>query len=286
MICREPGVLKGSEYFIFQGREMDRSLHPYMALCGHYRCTFGYGIKREYYDYLLISYIVEGTFHLKYRGREYQAGPGQIVMIDCQHPHHFWAGKSMEFVWIHFSGGNTHQICRDLNDHYGPVLDHRHSAYIRDRLTSLVSRFRTNQKITAPAIAGLILDLMYRIYPGENDFSLTEKTDHPAVRASIEYMKYHLGSSMNIDELANAAGLSRYHFSRIFKEHTGVSPYDYLLGLRMDMARHLLNTTNQSVNEIAYNLGYQSQMGFTMAFTKREGISPGEYRKQSGYPSH
>ena len=282
MKCTEPGVLDNSEYYIFQGPEMDRDIHPYMALCGHYRCCFGYSINRHYYDYLLICYIIAGSFHLKYEGREYEVGPGQVVIIDCRNPHHFWSGKHMEFVWIHFSGGNTHRICRDLNNRYGPVIDNIKNAYIKERLLSLVSRFKNRQNITAPSLSGLILDLLYQIYPADNAADLHKKTLHPSVKSVIEYMKYHLGSPISIGEMADIANLSRYHFSRLFKAETGVSPYDYLLGMKMDMARHLLTTTDQRVNEIAYSLGYQSGMGFTMAFTKREGMAPGEYRKRNG----
>ena len=280
MICTEPGVLPPSEYYIFQGLELDQATHPYMAICGSYKCCFGYSVKRQFYDHLLISYILKGTFHLKYKGQEYEAGPGQVVIIDCRNPHHFWAGKTMDFIWIHFNGGNTHAICKDLNHRFGPIIEHRNCAYIHDRLSELVSRFKNNLKISAPYIASLILDLMYRVYPEDMDLTISDQSLHPSVKSVIEYMKYRIGSPLNIEAMAEIANLSRYHFSRLFKEETGFSPYEYLLELRMDMARHLLSTTDQPVGEIAYSLGYNSAMGFSMAFSKREGLPPGAFRKQ------
>ena len=84
--------------------------------------------------------------------------------------------------------------------------------------------------------------------------------------------------SLDVDDLARAAGLSRAHFSREFRRAFGESPHGYLLTRRLERAAALLRTTDRSVSDICFAVGLQSVGSFTTSFTRTYGVSPMAYR--------
>lgn len=84
--------------------------------------------------------------------------------------------------------------------------------------------------------------------------------------------------SLDVDDLASAAGLSRAHFSREFRRAFGESPHAYLLTRRLERAAALLRNTDRSVTDICMSVGLQSVGSFTTSFTRTYGMSPTAYR--------
>ena len=83
---------------------------------------------------------------------------------------------------------------------------------------------------------------------------------------------------LGVEDLARAAGLSRFHFSREFRRAFGESPYSYLLTRRLERAAALLRTTDRKVADICFSVGLQSVGSFTTSFTRAYGMSPTVYR--------
>jgi AraC-like DNA-binding protein len=84
--------------------------------------------------------------------------------------------------------------------------------------------------------------------------------------------------SLNVEELARAAGFSRAHFIREFHKAFGESPHAYLLTRRLERAAALLRNTDRSVAEICVSVGLSSVGSFTTSFTRTYGVSPSAYR--------
>jgi AraC-like DNA-binding protein len=83
---------------------------------------------------------------------------------------------------------------------------------------------------------------------------------------------------LGVDDLARAAGLSRAHFSRVFRRAFGESPHAYLLTRRLERAAAMLRMTDRSVTDICFSVGLQSVGSFTTSFTRTYGRSPTGYR--------
>jgi AraC-like DNA-binding protein len=88
--------------------------------------------------------------------------------------------------------------------------------------------------------------------------------------------RYH--QPLRVDDLANAAGLSKAHFSREFQRAFGESPHAYLLTRRLERAASLLRSTDRSVAAICFEVGLRSVGSFTTSFTRAYGKPPTAYR--------
>jgi AraC-like DNA-binding protein len=84
---------------------------------------------------------------------------------------------------------------------------------------------------------------------------------------------------LGVDDMANAAGLSKAHFSREFRAAFGESPHAYLLTRRLERAAALLRNTDRSIADICFDVGLQSVGSFTTSFTRMFGKSPLAYRE-------
>ena len=96
-----------------------------------------------------------------------------------------------------------------------------------------------------------------------------------------DYIEQHIGQAMSIEDLANAAGFSKYHFSRIFQSMLHESPAQYVNRIRMEYALFLLaHRTDKNMTDIAFELGFTDSAVFSRAFKNFYGVSPREYRQE------
>jgi AraC family transcriptional regulator len=100
------------------------------------------------------------------------------------------------------------------------------------------------------------------------------------LRQITGWMSEHAAEEFSLDRLAAQAGLSKFHFQRLFKAATGVSPSRYQINLRMEEARRLLRETKMSVIDVALEVGYTDPSHFARLFRRETGLSPSDYRRQ------
>ena len=94
----------------------------------------------------------------------------------------------------------------------------------------------------------------------------------------VAYINNHLDETLDLKTLANEAALSDFHFHRIFKALKGEAIGGYITRLRLEATARLLRYTTLTIEEIAFNIGYETTASLSKAFKKQYGISPTEYR--------
>jgi AraC family transcriptional regulator len=103
-----------------------------------------------------------------------------------------------------------------------------------------------------------------------------------ARRRTLEVIHSQLDSRLTIDILAREAGLSVAHFSRAFRETMGRAPHQYLLSMRLERARRLLEAPDANLSDVAHRTGFADQAHFTRLFKRSYGITPGALVRQRG----
>lgn len=99
------------------------------------------------------------------------------------------------------------------------------------------------------------------------------------IKKAMNYIENNLNKEIRMEEIADSAGFSKYHFQRVFKRETGLNLYEYIQKRRLAEASSLLRNTNIRILDIAVYLCFESQEVFTRAFKKVYGLPPGQYRK-------
>jgi transcriptional regulator GlxA family with amidase domain len=105
--------------------------------------------------------------------------------------------------------------------------------------------------------------------------------DEPVQRAQ-KWLFAHFREAVDLDALATKVGMSPRNFARRFKAATGEAPLAYLHRLRIDTARHYLESAHRSVQEISNEIGYEDVAFFRHLFRRQTGTSPREYRARFG----
>ncbi len=99
------------------------------------------------------------------------------------------------------------------------------------------------------------------------------------INKSIEYILQHIDEDISIEDVANHCNFSKYHFSRIFKEETGVSVYSFIKRIKIDQSAVSLKVEkDKTITDIGLNYGYSSS-NYSSAFSKQHRISPIEFKK-------
>jgi AraC family transcriptional regulator len=104
----------------------------------------------------------------------------------------------------------------------------------------------------------------------------TSKPRDPRIRLAIDHLESACHEPLSIDALAKIAGMSRFHFSRRFREEIGASPYRYLISARVRRAAQLLKGGRCSVTEAAFTAGFTDLGRFASAFRRELGCAPSE----------
>ncbi|MDQ0504184.1 helix-turn-helix domain-containing protein [Xanthobacter agilis] len=99
------------------------------------------------------------------------------------------------------------------------------------------------------------------------------------LRRAIAFMAARLDQPFDLNSLAHEVGMSAFHFSRLFKKSTGVSPSRYFIRQRVAKAQQLLQETDASIIEIGMTVGYSSPSHFAQIFRRETGLSPTDYRR-------
>jgi AraC family transcriptional regulator len=99
------------------------------------------------------------------------------------------------------------------------------------------------------------------------------------LRKVQDHVHGHLAEELDVEQLAEVAGLSPAHFSRVFKQATGLSPLQYVTRQRVTLAQQLIRETSRSLIEIGLEVGYESPSHFAKIFRQVTGVTPTAFRK-------
>lgn len=271
----DPGILGKSVCFTFQPSDFARKYMKYLTWCGHYYCTDRYLMQRETYPYLLLLFVRHGQMDVRYLHKEYLLEKGDILLMDCLHPHFYQAHNGLEFLYMHFDGNNSHEVTELLlQNNGGPVFRSPQNATIGKLMLDCVN-FYQHKGLSSPFHMTYCLErIIYQL-----SCLTAEGQKATPVEKVMVYLQEHSSEAVSMEDLARLANLSPSYLSHSFKNQTGYAPMEYALKLRMEKAMLLLTHSAKTVTEIAYETGYASPASFIKAFTRKVGYAPSAFRK-------
>ena len=103
------------------------------------------------------------------------------------------------------------------------------------------------------------------------------------IKDVIEYINRHFHEAITLEQMAKHFSISKSHLSSYFRKYIGVSPYEYLLNVRLEQAKRLL-THGGSITDVCYACGFSDYSHFIQFFKKRTGMTPHKYQKTHTQP--
>jgi two-component system response regulator YesN len=101
------------------------------------------------------------------------------------------------------------------------------------------------------------------------------------LQQAIKYIHNNFSTNISLDRVAGTAGISKYHFCRLFKELTGMTYLSYVNRVRIEQAKKLLNDEELSITDTGYAVGYSDLTHFERIFKKLTGTTPSQYRHRT-----
>ena len=184
--------------------------------------------------------------------------------------------------WIGFhADGQAEEIISKLFSRKDPVL----RLGLDDRLifiyNTIISLAHFERKGSQEAIAGWLKALAHQVYYDKINYDTLHKKHNQTVLDAQILIREHLEEHISPNEVAQRLGVSYSLLREQFRTVTGVSMANYSFQQRLNKAKNLLSSTNKSIKEISYAVGYNSISRFCCFFKEHVGITASEYRANS-----
>lgn len=253
--------------------------------CSGYQKYITKGSKRlrEYgrLDFQML-YIIKGKGKFRIHENILDVCEGNILIYrpgEMQQYAYFQEDKT-EVYWIHFTGYGVEEYLKKIGIWNESIYFVGLDTELIQAYKRVIHELQLKRPLFEIAATAICLELLMKV--GRKRIEVENlskwKKDEDIYRV-IEKLHSSYNIKWSISELSNMCNLSSFQFIRYFKRHTGMSPIDYLIKIRMDKAKELLLSSSLNISEISEILGYENSLYFSRIFKKKEGVSPEKYRK-------
>jgi AraC family L-rhamnose operon transcriptional activator RhaR len=260
------------------------------------------------HNFIEIAYVVSGSGVHCMGDEEYSVSKGDLFVINYDVPHEFRSLASPKSQQLHvyncifkpefidaalvnsrdFSNLTSHFLfrsffpeetenCADIklidNDNHG----------IEELYEKMYREFQLKEEGYIEILRAYVVELLitiFRIY--RNQRSLDTGIEHQRRQIMdkvIQYMKDNYSHAFKLEDLSVKAFLSRNYFCKLFKEHTGMTVFEYAQKIRVEEACRILKSTDKKIIDIASEVGYSDLKFFNQIFKRQTGRTPGEYKR-------
>ena len=256
-----------------------------LIYCGKEHCepSYCYGPNRR--ENFVLHIITEGKGVLETAGKSYplKENQGFILFPDTEAYYRADSIAPWTYIWVGFDGVKAYDTMASAGfSAQSPVqsfpgalvegLEEKINKMLQASNLSLSNELRRNS---------LLMELMADLVENNELKSGIPDREYPQniyVKHAMDYITHHLGERIRIKELADYIGVNRSYLTTSFKAVLGISPQEFLVGLRMDRASSLLRNTAEPIGIIAEQVGYDDPMAFSRIFKKYTGMPPKHFR--------
>lgn len=227
----------------------------------------------------MFQYTFSGSGYLEVGNKKYLVDKGKAMFLalpsDTKYYHNPDSHEAWSFAFIHFQSSVLEEYYQTLIKKTSPFMSLSEDAAPIRLLSDIINQVKSGYINSFNVMSAKTFEFVCSLYDHfiNNHDNYSHRTKE--VINTIERNFAHLES---IESLAASMGITPSHLSREFAQDTGISPIAYLTQVRIGHARHLLRSTNLSINEIATQCGYSQCNYFCKVFREKTGQTPLNYR--------
>ncbi len=259
--------------YIAPGTTYPPTEHP----SGYYYAWENGRVLNEYQ----INYITKGGGVLENKRGKFSVKPGSLMIIRKDEWHRYRPVKSKGWTehYIGFDGTfANHFLLENQILHGQSIINCGVREDIIDTYYKIFELVKKEDPGNQHIASGLVIKLLGHIAAWQKQRNFTGKPIEKLIQEARFYMRENVEKEIDLEELAKNHCIGYSYFRKMFKIYTGISPHQYHLDLKIIRAKELILTTNKSIKEISYELGFQSIHYFSRLFKKKVGQNPTEIR--------
>jgi len=230
--------------------------------------------------------ITEGEGNYNIDGISYHIKPESIVIYNkgIWHEESATNEKPHAMKYLAFSNLKIKGLSEDylINRDANPVIYPKNFFIFKELFEEIIreSQLKTNDaQWISRHLTGVLIGRLLRVINNGNAID-KQSNASKIVEETKHYIQENYHQNIKLQDLAEVSYISPYYLSHLFKEKMKTSPIQYLIQYRIEVSKHLLLTTDLTINEIAIKVGYQSETHFQNTFKKIAGAPPGQYRNR------
>lgn len=251
------------------------------------------GYATHWHSAIEIILPLENYYDVAVQDESFRVFPGEILMIPPRAMHEIFEPESGSRLVFLFELEDLERIKNFAGISSllaNPIyLTHTSSMHgqVYDLLNKIQEEYFSKHEYAILSIYAYLIELMTSIgYAHINKPDLfpnvSEQKQQEYIHKFnqlIEYIDSNLNSDLDLDEISEKAGFSKFHFIRLFKQYTGSTFADFVNSRRVKKSEFLIETSDLSIQEIATMSGFSSISTFNRIFKQFKGCSPSEYKQ-------
>lgn len=259
-----------------------------LTRCGYEECNAGYSFSPHKKNYYVLYAVTEGECICEINGQSYRVEKNSMIMIFPEWECSFRSANQerWSYAWFGFAGMKAEECAIYSGFSNRKPIQNIDNAQALQRFVEDMIDIKETTFANVLKRNGLLQIFFSELIDYYNKQILEEQLwqgddveKMPHIKNAIAYINENYSSKIKINELADYVGVNRSYLASSFKKATGYSPKEYLLSLRMEKAKSLLEKTDMPINAVAHSVGYSDQLAFSRMFKEYAGISPKAFRE-------
>lgn len=251
----------------------------YPISVGYFDCKPAYQVARNIFSSCLLIVMLTGSLTYQTRHGRGTVRAGQALLLDCNEPHSYGAQGRCSFTFVHFDGACSRELCKEIESRGGNIVRVPNTSALHETIGEMLSAMRADRRLSEAQTSAMLYFLLMQLLEASGATG-GGVVKNPVVDRAIAYIQAHLTDKLTVEVIAANAGYSAGYFSHLFAGETGMSPYQFVVKSRIERAQLLLQTTGLSIQDIAFQTGFNSAANFCYTFRRTTSLSPHEYRKR------
>lgn len=251
---------------------------------GHLVAGPEHRIERDRYPGHELILCLRGKGHARLQGRAGSVSAGQLLWVNCHHPHAYWADAAApwEVYWARIDGPRLDRVEQNLFSGGFPVMpaDLKGLGPVFRRIFQQMESLKPDAEARLHAEVARLIALLFQERIASDADGVPAPSIPELLRRPLERMRLYYHLPLRVGELARLAGMSPSHFARTFKHVMGTSPINWLRRERINQAKRRLTETTDAVKEVALQCGYADAFYFSRDFKQFTQCAPSEFRRR------
>ena len=274
-----PDVAVARRFYLDLNPPKNRSL---VVVCGGLEhCTPDYAIRRETFPFYSIEYVTRGYGELKLRGRSYPLQPGRVFSYGPDIPHYITGETASPLVkyFVDFAGTGAAELLRACDLALGRVTEVFPTNALQPLLDELIQAGLRMRRESPDLCVKLLECLALRITGARAPLKSLETHAFATFQQCRQHIENHSLRLRTLEQIATECHVNNAYLCRLFRRYDNLSPYQYLIRLKMNHAAERLQQPDALVKQVAEESGFRDPFHFSRVFSSVFGMPPTGFRE-------